>query len=535
METPTFMTPESNHSRGKDATGRERAVLPLCLLLFPAVAAYGVWDATSKYGVGLSPDSVSYVRLARNILESGLAFLGTSAAVSRPPVYPLELAMLSFVLRMDPLAGARVYAMLCAAAVTGLLVLSARSVTRFPPALVFAGAMGVFSVPLFRVSTMAWSEGTFIATVLLLFLAASQFGRHPGGAALCGLLAGAACLTRYVGVILIPLVGLHHFFFSGDSMKRRSLNGGLYMVGASICFAAYAIRNQLVSGTFLGPRSPSDTGFLDNLRQALNTLSGWFSPGSESPVTGAVAIAIVALLAVFAVTRAAGENETRPASMVFLHGGFLPLYLAFLLVTSTTTAYDRIDDRLMAPVFPSFVLLAVTAAAALSREAPRRSLSLLAALTVLGMLWPASVVLRETDFRSNVGAGGYHTADWKTDALIASIEEAGLPDAPAAYSNAPDALYLLAGVDASLAPRKRAYHSTETTGVATENLFDRFPDLDGGLLVWFDRDMRSYLYSPDELRTMAALTPVRQTDDGSIYRVTRRADSPTGPAPGETP
>ena len=67
-------------------------------------------------------------------------------------------------------------------------------------------------------------------------------------------------------------------------------------------------------------------------------------------------------------------------------------------------------------------------------------------------------------------------------------------------------------------------NSDEISGVNAENLFERYPGFEGSLLVWCDKSHRRYLFTPEELSAMCRLEPIRVFSDGTIYRITRKAE-----------
>ena len=58
-----------------------------------------------------------------------------------------------------------------------------------------------------------------------------------------------------------------------------------------------------------------------------------------------------------------------------------------------------------------------------------------------------------------------------------------------------------------------------------DNLYNRYDE--GGYLIWFEPNMRAYLYTPEQLQRSLILRPIVERKDGVIYDVR--------PRPGVTP
>ena len=174
------------------------------LLGLPAVLLFAY--ATSLHGIGLSTDSVNYIRLARDIAENGFAFLSHGNFVHWPPFYPILLALGAKVTHSDPLLTARWLNFLIAWLTVGLVGKSAAQFTKNHATIIFVSLLASFSIPLQFVWGYAWTEPLFILLVLaILYLLNSSEEWSFSKTLLLSLLLSLAVMTRYIGVVLIPL------------------------------------------------------------------------------------------------------------------------------------------------------------------------------------------------------------------------------------------------------------------------------------------------------------------------------------------
>lgn len=494
----------------------------LLALLFAGIAVFLTLRSTSLYGPGVSSDSVNYLRLARDISEGGLAILTEWRAIQQPPFYPTILSVLSRILRADLLEVARWLNIVTFASLVFTIFLSLKRVTAFIPALIATGTLACFSIPLSHVSSMVWTEPLVILLTSILFLIVTGSKRTAAAALFAGLLAASACLTRYVGIVLIPVVSAFIFLAWPGRFSRRLKCGVAYAFGSLLLLSLYVARNYVISGTLFGMRYPSKTGVLANVELAGATLFAWFAPNGARPLV-IVMLGLLLLLVVIAcfyrgcllrVIR--GSHAIAPLWVAF---GIA--HLVFILWTSTTIAYDPMDDRLLSPIYPSLLIVFALCLRPELWGGRKRAILAASGFCLLFVVSPLRAVIADFNARAMHGAGKYSTREWQESQLVAHFKEIGQPSGELLFSNAPDVLYILADVTASWSPPKRWYNSSATTGITAANLFERYPGLDGALLVWCDRRARDYLFTPDELQKMCTLSVISDFEDGTVYRVER--------------
>jgi len=496
------------------------ASLWCAILIFAVLAAYLTLRSISLYGPGLSPDSTGYIRLARDITENGFRFLTEKKAISQPPAYPLALAAISRFAGTSVLTAATWINAIASATLVALILLSVARITRSPSLYVIAGILSCFSIPLTHVWSMAWTEPMFILLISLTFLAVTHTKRTAISVVASAVLTAAALLTRYAGIVLIPVVCAFLFFSGAGTFWRRCKYPLLYALPPTLILALYSGRNYALSGTPLGARSPSQMGLADNIYLATNVIFGWFLPWRIRSfetllLTGCVLIGAMVWRHRHHIARVIRQSDR----IVLLSGLFFVVYTAFIVWTSTTTAYDRIDNRLLSPLYPSVVIMF---AFLLKPESWRSQLIRVPALGVFCLLCvvaPLRATYSQVNRSAEQGAGGYNSRAWQESEVVSYFRDNGQPKDKIVFSNAPDALYILADVTAKKSPAARHYNSDSTTGVTEGNLFAKHPLLDDALLVWLDKKPRNYLFTPDELQMMCDLTVIHQFSDGTIYRV----------------
>ena len=481
--------------------------------------------ATSRYGVGLSPDSASYIAAARSLL-AGRGYLDYNGdpMVLFPPLYPTLIALGSLIWP-DPIFVARYVN----AASFGLIVFfSSRWLARQSDSLLpllIGSLLVLLSVPLIRVSVYAWTECVFILFTLLFLL---QIERYRGSSKdvdimLSAAFAALAFLTRYIGFTVIltgaALVLLHR----GSSLARKIKHMVVFLTVSIAPIAPWFLRNKLGYSTFTGGRFPGLATLSGLTHTTVDTITSWWFP-EVLPFAARVALsAIIGALVVGGIV-ALWCNQARfviykvnaCAPMLL----FIGVYISSLLVVLRYIAADPPDNRYLSPVYVPLVLvltiLVVTAGNG-TRLLSNKPTELLAALSLaVWILYPASQATTLIYTYLDNGAGGFHQTRWARSDLLDYLALHDLDGL--IYNNAPSVLYFATGRVAKRSPRKYGLASR----LPTDDLVTFEKSLAGDqpvYLVWFDGAGGEYSYSLQEIRARFDTEQVAQRADGSIYVV----------------
>lgn len=190
------------------------------------------WRAAGGFAAS---GSASYAQIARNLVESGLYSLdGAAPTAYRPPAYPLFLAGAMAVGG----AGWPTLALLAQAAVAfaclALTALIARRVFADPWATALGVALVAANLPLLDETLALRETGLYTLWTLLLVLVALSDLRWGPQAALLGVLAALALLTRPSGIVLLPVAVL-------ALLGRAELRWRRRLAAALVCAAVWAL------------------------------------------------------------------------------------------------------------------------------------------------------------------------------------------------------------------------------------------------------------------------------------------------------
>jgi len=506
------------------------------LLVVPALAGSGlILLATHWYGSGLSPDSVGYIGTARNIASgAGVVSYDGLPLVVQPPLYPLLLAIANVFLGIDPLTAAPFINACLFGIIIYLSGLLFFDYLKPSVLLVFLGTCSLLVLAvLVEVSLMAWSELLFICFILLYLVnfRSYQDEGEVRSVVLLSISVAFACMTRYIGAVLIPVGAVSILLFSNIDMKKRIRHISLFLLISIPPLGIWAVRNYLATGTATGSRTSSVFTFSQNLTLAMNTFLKWFVP--ETVAGNETIMVMTGMAAGFLAGAAVWANRSKIRTTLLDIGPVLLLvagYTGFLVGYSSIIGFDVIGNRLLSPVAVPVLLLLLFLAgrvsALLGRGFSQRLVDFSLAIVIsIFMVYPATATISLVEKHIREGGWGYNGKYWKDSATVQYlIDHPGLDSGCTYYTNGPDVAYILAGLHARMAPLRSNVNSPDALNDLSQ-LRGSWPEEDRACLVWFDKIKGDYLFTVEDLRRAADIRQTVWLDDGGIYTLERAGDN----------
>ena len=499
----------------------------------------------TEFGPGLSPDSVAYISLARNLYagEGFVPFDGQSTYW--PPLFPLVLAATG-ALHDDMIAAAAVVN----AVAFGLTVfLVAVWLRRYvSPLLVAWAGMGLALSPAAGVAAYVWSESVFVLFVVAALSSLDRFLATGTRKALvvCAGFAALCCLTRYAGASVlvcgVALIATRATLLT-LTPKRRIRAAAIFAVIGSVPTALWMVRNLRVLGSPMGDRSPFDEQFsaADTVRMMVETtLHGVVGPkvldwiASFAPAVGGTAYLLAWLLAVCGLIGCAlawrRMGPSPSPSSVAVAGGFALCYLAFMVVASPLGGLNA-EPRFAVPLNASMlVLLTLTFQACGARvwsatagwdgelAAWRRWLvrSVIVAAPSLWLVQWVAPNVAEIKQWAQSGGDGYGARRWAESETLAHLKSTALKGL--LLSNDSLAAYLATSGDGA---------AHRSGGLRIDRLWDNIPP--ASHVVWFyapqlrkSTDLMAFLAASPNLKLIATHA------DGATFQQASRASGEAG-------
>jgi 4-amino-4-deoxy-L-arabinose transferase-like glycosyltransferase len=482
-----------------------------------ALAGALVLFATRRYGINISPDSTYYLAAARGVVRgAGVVGLNGAPLSLFPPGLPWVLAGAAAV--GDPVTFARWFnAVLFGTSVFGVgLFLAAR--IRFWLAVGVAAALAVSS-SLLTVYMWLWSEPLYIPVslvylaVLVRIAGAARAGRTA--IVVCGVLAGAATLTRYSGVSLLPVAAV---VLVGRSLPWRKKVGDVLVFG--IAFACvvlpWFVRNVVVTGYPVGGRFSNKQSPVQILLEAVKGVIAWVVPDSApwlvQGLLSALAAGVIVVVVGASVWSWATPSDRRVIVFAVAAISVLSAFTALYLIKTQITL-DPLRGRLLAPLLPP-ALAAVGAGLDLAMDRLRRSTGITLAC-IAGLVFAGNALFSPPGKASVADYGhGLNTpkfANAQTRELIAA-----LPAGSTVFSNLPDRVSYF-GDGRPVAEPSLHHHASDIT-----HDIARLDDALGNgpvYLVWFDGNGDHIPFAA--LAHNFHLNEERRTDAGVVFSVAK--------------
>ena len=481
------------------------------------------------HGAGITPDSVAYISVARNLAEgNGFYTFNGMPLIIQPPLYSILLAMIKAVLSIDP----QVSAGIVNSALYGLIVyISGLLLLRYLKSftLVVLGTVSVLiSYAVVQSSFMALSEPLFIILVLifLFYYEKYQSSHNYISFFIFSISSALACLTRYTGVVIL-ITGVICIFVRGqNNIKNKYWHSFVFLLITALPVGMWIIRNYILSGTLVGHRGASSVNLFDNIRLFYTTVVSWLLPLNSA------GIYVLFIFVIAGVWISAGvKNENTPYKEALKQIGpsllLVLLYSGIIIISSTTTAYDKISDRLISPIFiPLIIIIFYLADVILNHLKkyynPKMVTIMFCVAVVLIMRYPAMNTLQFIADYTEMSGWGYSSNLWRGSEIIDYLNKhTELGKEYELYSNEPEAVYILTNYKTSRSPVKTFYNSRQIYNIKQDQE-EAWLNAEKVCLIWFNETNRNFLFTIDDLKKDLNLTEVADLKDGKIYMLSKK-------------
>ena len=244
---------------------------------------------------------------------------------------------------------------------------------------------------------------------------------------------GLAALTRYLGASLVVAAALAHLVLSPAPPWRRFRFAAATGVVGAVPLATFMLRNLLLAGAPTDREVALQALGFEHAQSILLVLGSWLVPGADRLTALApFAPIVVGLGGLLVLTLACVRGDQTCA----VHRLFIVVYLVLLLVSISFFARSPLDQRMLAPVFLSSLIVVTIGVSRLAASRWRMAFVLFVSVAYAAACVAAVRHLQER-------GRGYLGRDWQYEQTFAAL--ASLPPDTSIQSNYPDAIYLLTG------------------------------------------------------------------------------------------
>jgi hypothetical protein len=469
----------------------------LAVLVVAAVIV--MWWVTVQ-GVGIDTDSITYVDAAM-AMRQGQGFAPYGERITHyPPLYPAVLAIAGYV-ESDLWKAARGLHIAVFATNVALIGALGRMATGSAVAGVMAGLVCFFA-PVVYVHSIAWSEPLFITLTTLGTILLSRYFVDGRPSSLYGASVGfgLAALTRYVGLVFIPVAVGCTVTLGSRPVKRRLIDAAGLALVAGLPLSGWVLFNLVTANSAtnrqLRLHTVSPIGIVSNLTGGLHRF--WFVLDVPAYVKALEFGAILGLTAVVVVMASPRRLwVAAPLSMrtTVLCGLLAVSYMAFVIVSRLLfDAVVPLNTRILAPwlMLTSLLLLAVAWSAKhiASTRAPWYAFILLCS-----WVWVVNAAAAVSSYRKSAQDGiEFASRAWRASPAMAYIRSA--PTNWTVYSNGADFVRLHTGRDARALPERWSPHTEDRNQTYDKEIHRVRAEIDAGtaIVVYFnDIDFRPHL------------------------------------------
>lgn len=489
--------------------------------ILAAIIGYWIIQLFARHsGIGISPDSVTYISTADNILRHGaITDFSGWPMMDFPAGYPIFLAGIKGITHVEiRTLGAVLNGLTFGALIFTSGWLMERASVRNRGYKWAMLAIIVLSPCLLEVYSMLWSETLFLWLILLFIAVIRPYLLTPSWRRLIAptVIAALACATRYAGISLIMLGGGLIISIAGFPWRKKIPQLLFFGIGASSLFLLNIYRNHRVTGTLTGFREKAITGLGANIYHFGTVLCDWLPFFDQR-------YALATFLAVFFIVIAAvGFIRRCIRKDIFtyenLGAGYFLLYAVFILTVASISRFQQLDSRLLSPLFVPWLWSFTTWIPGWLERL--KTISRLGRWTAVAVLVIAAACMewgQYQTFEDNwegikyAGIPGYTEDSWRDSPTLDFVRhntEMHRPYAPL-YSNAYDGIWFLTGVRADLLPH-REFGNDINEMLAQERFW----------VIWFNDSVNKDLVSIEFIRKHTNLLKVYTFEDGSIYLFT---------------
>ncbi len=470
-------------------------------------------------GIGISPDSIMYTSVARN-MNAGKWLLGydNKPMILFPVLYPMFLGAIVFISRQDVIIFAPVLNGILFAVVvylSGCIMQRFTYTSRLYKSLILL--IIILCPCLTDVYSMLWSETLFILWVILFFIFMYRYLQNSSikNLLLISCIAALSCITRYAGVTLIGTGALLILCFAMLTWRNKIFHLVLFGYLSISLLAINLVRNQLSSGLLTGQRQKGIVSLHDNIQYFGAVLSDWL-PFASFTKSISFLLGLLFLTAVLATFVYRIFKQTRYSSFENIATTFFLVFGWFMVISATVSRYEPINARLLSPLFISFIWFSTQSVPRIVKFISNKTIKISFAFVMTSLaivLLFQHYAVDKITYKSEAegGIGGYTEDDWKASQTLHYLQKDSSffnPVIPV-FSNSNHAVYFYTGQSVFSLPER--VHTNKVISLFATPTFK---------LIWFNTEENFDLLNLNELKQKKSLIPIKTFNDGSLFLCT---------------
>ena len=488
-------------------------------LIAAAIGFIAILMFTHYGGIGISPDSIMYTSVARNI-NAGKWLLGydEKPMVLFPVLYPIFLGLVMFITRLDviivaPFLNGLLFAIVIY--ISGCIMQEFKATSRLYKSLIM---LIIIACPcLTDVYSMLWSETLFILWILVFIVFMFRYLQNSSikNLLLISCIAALSCITRYAGVTLIGTGALLIICFGSTTRLKKIYHLILFgMIGISL-LVINLLRNQLSTGMLTGVRQKGIVSLHNNIQFFGNVLSDWL-PFANTTKLFSFLLGLFFLMGALITFTLRIIKQKNYSSFENIATAFFLIFGWFMVISATVSRYEPINSRLLSPLFIPFIWFTTQSFPRFVKSISNKSIKLSVIILTAGLaciLLFQHIQIDKATYKneSEGGIGGYTEDDWKVSETLHYLQKDSSffnPIIPV-FSNANHAVYFYTGRSVFSLPER--VHTNKVISLFATPTFK---------LIWFNTEENFDLLTLNELKQKKSLIPIKTFADGTLFLCT---------------
>jgi len=250
-----------------------------CLIVFiSAIIGFFTILYTTTIGIGITPDSVEYVSVAKSIIRNGALFnyLG-EPLVHFPPIYSIILSGIGLLFRDILQAAKYLQAILFVFNIIVISLILYRITEGSLPVVLSGNLIILPAYTMLYVHSYAWTEPIFILLSLLSLWLLSEYLYKPKPYFIIGasLFICLTILTRYIGLALVPTALISIWIMGNNINKRKKIISSFIILSSLIGFGLWTTRNVLIADSAINRQLVFYPINMQTISDGFFTLCSW--------------------------------------------------------------------------------------------------------------------------------------------------------------------------------------------------------------------------------------------------------------------
>lgn len=406
----------------------------------------------TRFGAGISPDSIYYISGARTLVNN-LEYLDIfgEPMTHWPPLFPFLISVVSR-FNMDTVEVARYLNSVVFGLNIFLMGILLYKVTQKSFLFsIFGLLIFASSIDMYLIHRMVWSEPFFIFLLLSWILLYNAYIEKQNiiFLILTAIIGSLLFFQRYIGLFICVVFVLDRILYSKPIIvKLKEI--AIYLIISFIAIPGWFLRNNNAAGTVFNKQFSLHSLNLQDIEQLLNTLSQWVLHISPIPsnfkyIFALILITCTIIFSMFFIKKQFGSNSNK----FFL--SYLLILVSFVYIMHLVlfrvilNAQSVFEVRFLSPIYPTCLLLWVFFIHHFKTKYRYKKIYKLTknSILFLGMFFLIFHIANARNFCSHQKDGyAYASSKWKNSSLLMISKK--LPENYKIYSNLPILVYYIA-------------------------------------------------------------------------------------------